>query len=202
MDNINWKFTKKYGKHWIKIKFHKNEPELKEGKRIEGIRFCEAIKKSVEYPLLIDKGSISCKGAQYVLGWDSQAQEEILSNCKEKTSVGTKKLRSILSDQIIFEEPFEYIGLNMEGTPDLLVSFCSPEEVHNLIKTYNGVKGASLNTSFSGMLSICGGIVANTFLKNEISLSFGCDDSRKYARMGRDTLVVGIPNRLFEVFVK
>ncbi|MDP8257851.1 MAG: DUF169 domain-containing protein [Candidatus Aadella gelida] len=201
MDNINWKFSKKYGKHWIKVKFYKKRPELKEGKSIEGVRFCEALRKAVEYPLIIDKGSISCKGAQYVLGWDPLAKEEILANCKEKTSAGVKKLRSILSTQSVFKEPYKYIGLNTEGEPDLLISFSAPEEVHNLINTYNSVKGSGLNTSLSGMLSVCGGVVANSYLKNKISLSFGCDDSRKYAQMSRDTLVVGIPNSLFGVFV-
>ena len=51
------------------------------------------------------------------------------------------------------------------------------------------------------MVSICGGIAVRTYLENEISFSFGCDDSRKYADIRRENLAVGIPNRLFKIFV-
>jgi len=51
------------------------------------------------------------------------------------------------------------------------------------------------------MMSICSGVAVRTFLDNKISLSFGCDDSRKYADLRRENMAVGIPKALFDVFI-
>ena len=39
MSRINLEFSQRFGGHWIKAKFYKKKPNLKEGKRIEGVRF-------------------------------------------------------------------------------------------------------------------------------------------------------------------
>jgi len=51
------------------------------------------------------------------------------------------------------------------------------------------------------MMSICGGVAAKAYLKREICISFGCQDSRKYADIGRENLVVGIPKNLLNIFI-
>ena len=201
MDRINWKFSKKFGRHWIKVKFYKEKPDLKEGKRIEGVRFCEAVKKAITYPLLLDKGSIVCEGAQYALGWKPDGKNEILKNCNDKNPLQMKVLKSMFSKASYLEKPFEFIGLNTAGEPDLVVSFMAPREVHEMVKVYNSYYGDNLDVSLSSMMSICSGIVAKTYREEKFSLSFGCDDSRKFADMGRDTLVVGVPKKLFGMFV-
>ena len=201
MDRINWKFSKKFGRHWIKVKFHKEKPDLKEGKRIEGVRFCEAVKKAITYPLLLDKDSITCEGAQYALGWKPDGKNEILKNCNDKNPLQMKVLKSMFSKASYLEKPFEFIGLNTEGEPDLVVSFMAPREVHEMVKVYNSSYGDNLDVSLSSMMSVCSGIIAKTYREEKFSLSFGCDDSRKFADMGRDTLVVGVPKKLFGMFV-
>jgi len=200
MDRINWKFSKKFGRHWVKVKFYKEKPDLKEGKRVEGVRFCEAIKKAITYPILLDKDSIVCEGAQYALGWKPGEKNKILKNCKEKNLLLIKALKSIFSKSSYLEKPFEFIGLNTEGEPDLVVSFMAPQEVHEMVKVYNYHYGDNLDVSLSSMMPVCGGIVAKTYREEQFSLSFGCDDSRKFAKMGRDTLAVGVPKKLFGVF--
>jgi uncharacterized protein (DUF169 family) len=200
MERINWKFSKKFGRHWVKVKFYKGRPELKEGKRIEGVRFCEAIKKAITYPLLLDRDSIACEGAQYALGWKSRGGEKILKTCADKNLLNMKVLRSMFSKSSHLEDPFEFIGLNTEGEPDLVVSFMSPKEVHEMVKLYNYHHGDNLDVSLSSMMSVCGGIVAKSYREEKFSMSFGCDDSRKFAEMGRDTLAVGVPKKLFTMF--
>ncbi len=200
MDRINWKFSKKFGKHWIKVKFYKRKPVLKEGKRIEGVRFCEAVKKAITYPLLLDRDSIACEGAQYALGWKTGGKKEILESCNDKNLLQMEVLKSMFSKSSHLEKPFEFIGLNTEGEPDLVVSFMAPQEVHEMVKVYNYHYGDNLDVSLSSMMSVCSGIVAKTYREEQFSLSFGCDDARKFAEMGRDTLVVGVPKKLFGVF--
>ena len=200
MDRINWKFSKKFGRHWVKVKFYKEKPDLKEGKRVEGVRFCEAVKKAITYPLLLGRDSIACEGAQYALGWKPDGKNEVLKSCKDKNLLQTKVLKSMISKSSYLEKSFEFIGLNTEGDPDLVVSFMAPQEVHELVKVYNYHYGDELDVSLSSMMSVCSGIVAKTYKEEQFSLSFGCDDSRKFAEMGRDTLAVGVPKKLFSVF--
>jgi len=201
MDRINLKFSQKFGGHWIKVKFYKKRPNLREGKRIKGIRFCEAVKKAIIHPILLDRKSISCEGAQYALGWGVKYKNELLNNCHDKNRTEIKTLRSLLLNAPYFKKPFEYIGLNTEGAPDLIISFSTPEKIKELIKTYNHHNGVSLDVSLNSMMPICGGIAVKSYLEEKVNLSFGCDDSRKFSGLGRDTLTIGIPNRLFKVFV-
>jgi len=201
MDRINLKFSQKFGSHWIKVKFYKKKPNLKEGKRVEGVRFCEAVKEAIVHPILLDRKSISCEGAQYALGWRSKYKNELLNNCHDKNQIEIKALRSLLSNAPYFKKPFEYIGLNTKGEPDLIISFSTPEKIKELIKIYNYRNGGNLDVSFNSMMPICGDIAVKSYLEKKVSLSFGCDDSRKFSGSGRDTLAIGIPNRLFKVFV-
>jgi len=201
MGRVDLRFSQKFGGHWIKVKFYKKRPDLKEVKRIEGVRFCEAIKKAIMYPILLDRASISCQGAQYVLGWNPEYKNELLDDCHDKNQVEVKALRSLFSNTPCLKKPFEYIGLNTEGEPDLIISFSTPEKIKELVKIYNYRNGGSLNISLSSMMPICGGIAVKSYLEGNISLSFGCDDSRKFSGMGRDALTIGIPNRLFKTFV-
>jgi len=200
MDRINWKFSKKFGRHWVKVKFYKEKPDLKEGKRVEGVRFCEAIKKAITYPILLDKDSIACDGAQYALGWKPDGKNEILKKCNDKNLLNMDELKSMFSKSSYLEKPFKYIGLNTEGEPDLVVSFMAPQEVHEMVKLHNYHHSDNLDVSLTSMMSVCGGIVAKTYREEKFSMSFGCDESRKYAEMGRDTLAVGVPKKLFNMF--
>jgi uncharacterized protein (DUF169 family) len=202
MDRINWKFSKKFGKHWVKVKFYKEKPSLKEGKRVEGMRFCEAIRKAITYPILLDNDSISCAGARYALGWKSDSESEMLKACADKNLANTEKLKSMFEAIPRLQEPFEYIGLNTEGDPDMVVSFASPGEVYKMVRVYNYYYAGDLDLTLSSMMPICGGVVVRSYRENKFSLSFGCEDSRKFAGLGRDTLVVGVPRGLFEVFTQ
>ena len=51
------------------------------------------------------------------------------------------------------------------------------------------------------LLYVPGNCDLSSFLEEKISISFGCLDSRKFAEIGRDRLAVGIPRKLFKVFV-
>jgi len=102
---------------------------------------------------------------------------------------------------LIFKKPFEYIGLNTKGKPDLIISFSTPEKIKELIKIYNYRNGGNLDVSLNSVMPICGGIAVKSYLEGKVILSFGCDDSCKFSGLGRDTLAIGIPNRLFKVFV-
>ena len=70
----------------------------------------------------------------------------------------------------------------------------------DLLKMYHNRQGDNLDVSLCAMMSICGGIAVRTYLDEKISISFGCDDSRKYAGLRRENLAIGIPRKLFNIF--
>jgi len=208
---MNWKFSEKFRSQWIKVKFYKQKPAFLQGvdssltgrrpERLKDVRFCEATKEAIIRPVIIDKESISCPGARYCFGWEPNYRKALLDNCQEKRATKNGIVESLILKAPYFKEPFDYIGLNTDDEPDLVMSYMPPEEIMRVIKIYNNHKGLNLNIKLFSMVSICGGIAVRTYLENEISFSFGCDDSRKYADIRRENLAVGIPNRLFKIFV-
>ena len=201
MDPIDWQFAERFGGYWVKVKFYEEKPNLKEFKRLKNVRFCEATKEATVDPILLDKESISCTGAQYAFGWRSGYKDVLLDGCYKKRQTQMKALKSMLSQLPYFKTPFNYIGLNTEGEPDLVMSYMMPEETMRLINIYHDYKGENLDVSLCSIMAICGGIAVRTYLEKNISLSFGCNDSRKYVDIRKENLAVGIPNRLFKNFL-
>lgn len=202
MDKIHWRLADRFRTHWIKVKFYKEKPDLKEVRTLKDVRFCEATKKAVLGPILLDKESLSCPVALYAFGWSHNTKEDFLKRCQEKREIEKQSLESMLNDMTCLNELFNYIGLNTEGEPDIVLSYLSPEEIMKLITIYNNYNGKKLDVSLCSMASICEGIAVRTYLTQEINISFGCNDSRKFADIGRGRLAIGVPNKLFKVFIK
>ncbi len=200
MDDIHRRFSDKFRSHWIKVKFYKDKPKDADAKRLKDVRFCEATREAILHPILLDKESIACPGAQHAFGWSSLYKNRLLQGCYDKRNVRRDTLKSMLSRIPYFKKPFKYIGLNTEGAPDILVSYITPQEVMELIKIYHNKEGGNLDVSLCTMMAVCGGVAVRTYVEDKISLSFGCDDSRKYADMRRESLAIGIPSRLFKLF--
>ena len=199
MHNINWKFADKFRSHWVKVKFYQERPQ-EEVKKSKNVRFCEAVKEAITHPILLDKNSVSCLGAQHAFGWNSN-RKKLLEECQNKTQASMASLKSILSRSPRLKKPFKYIGLNTEGIPDLLISYTSPQEIMDLTRLYQKHTGKNLDISLSNMMSICGGIAVRSYLEQKVTLSFGCVDSRNFAGLERHTVAVGIPRDLCNIFV-
>ncbi len=199
-DNLCSRFLEEYRSPWVKIKYYREKPKLREVKKARNVRFCEATRQAVRQPLLLDQSSLSCPSAQYVFGWSGD-REKLMAKCRQETQAGGPTLRSLASFVPHFRRSYPYIGLNTEGVPDLMISYALPEIVMKLIRKYNFKTGKNLKTSFLGMAPICGGIAVKTFLDGEICLSFGCRDSRRLARMDGGRVAVGIPRKYFSLFI-
>jgi uncharacterized protein (DUF169 family) len=88
------------------------------------------------------------------------------------------------------------VGLNQKGDPDVLVCYCQPEQMMEIVKVYQQGTGENLMARVSSVVSICGNIALATFLDKGVNVSFGCPKARKYGHIGRDRLAVGISCRL------
>ncbi|MBN1353196.1 MAG: DUF169 domain-containing protein [Candidatus Omnitrophica bacterium] len=200
MDKVHQRFSNRFGSHWIKVKFYQEKPK-DDAKRLKEVRFCEATREAILYPILLDKESITCPGARHAFGWQSLFESELLKECGDKQNMKESALKSMVSHVPYFKKPFKYIGLNTNGAPDLVLSYIPPREVMGLIKKYHSKEGSNLDVSLCTMMAVCGNIAVRAYLEEKISLSFGCDDSRKLANMGREYVAVGVPRKLFNLFV-
>ena len=132
--------------------------------------------------------------------WDSNIKK-LMGTCEDSREIQRNVLTSLLKSVPKLKKPVKYIGLNTEGDPDMLISFLPPAEAMQVVQKYQNKKGKMLNTCITSMMSVCGGVAVNTYVNKKICVSFGCDDSRKYADIGRETLIVGIPKNMFNVIL-
>ncbi len=195
------KIAERFSSQWIKVKFYEKEPRLNGVTWPKNVRFCEAANLAITQPVILNKENLSCDSAKYVFGWREKFDSQFLDDCQKKSKINDRNLKSLLSSVPRFKKPFSHIGLNTDGEPDLLMSFVAPQDMMRIIKVYNNHNGKNVEVSLSSMMGLCGNIAAKAFLEEKISVSFGCLDSREFAEIGRDRLAVGIPRKLFKVFV-
>ncbi len=196
------KIAEKFSSQWIKVKFYEKEPHFDGITQPKNVRFCEALNLAITRPVILSKEGLSCESAKYVFGWREKFDSQLLDSCQDKCKVSDKILKSLLSSIPRFKKPFSHIGLNTDDEPDLMISCIAPQEMMRIIKVYNNRSGKNVEVSLNSMMGLCGNIAAKTYLEEKINISFGCLDSRKFADMRRDSLAVGIPRKLFEVFVE
>lgn len=77
--------------------------------------------------------------------------------------------------------------------PDVIVVIGNPKQLLKIAQSniYHG--GGRNMASFSGIQSLCADAVAAPYNTGELNATFGCDGSRKYAKIADEELVVGIP---------
>jgi len=197
MNDIQHIFMNKFRSHWVKIKFYNDKPNEKNLKQLKNVRFCEATKIAINHPVILDKNSINCPGALFAFGW--QDQSLFYKKCLEKSKLNRKALDSMISKLPRLDGTLQYIGLNTKDEPDVIMSYIMPEDAMKLLYLYHNKQGKNLDISLCSMMSICSGIAVKTYLNNEITFSFGCADSREYARISRERLVVGVPKKHFDL---
>ena len=186
---------------WIGVKFYEIYPNRPHEDRPLNVRFCEATRMAALRPILIDEGSVTCPGARYAFGWEPEIPSALIEDCLEKHETDEFAFKELIGKLPRLTKPVQCIGLNTEKKPDLLLSYLLPKDTMKLIKIFNYRFSQCLDMSFCSFMSICGNVAVKTYLEEAITFSFGCDDSRKYAQIKNDRLVVGIPMGLFDIFL-
>ncbi|MBL7075506.1 DUF169 domain-containing protein [candidate division KSB1 bacterium] len=200
MENIK-KFARKFGGSWVRVKFYKEMPDIGSAAVPTDIRFCEALHKAKTSSVFLTQSSISCLGAKYAFGWDKYAQNRIIQECKEKRNLPEGVVKSMIESVPRLKERLVAIGLNTYELPDILISYLQPGQVMRLIKYHQTRLGKNIHADVSCLMSVCGNIAVRSYLSQQISISFGCDDSRLYGKIPRDRLVVGVPYVLMKTFL-
>ena len=195
------KFERKLGGVWVRVKFYKEMPSTKNVRLLTDVRFCEALVRAKTTSVMVTPSSISCPGANFAFNWNEQSDQKIIDECKKKRNVSEDFLKSLLGNIPKLDTYFPAIGLNIDDCPDVLISNMQPAQVMRLLYLYQNQTGKDAYVDVSSLMSICGNIAVRSFLTKQISISFGCYDSRLYGNIERDRLVVGVPYALIKVFL-
>lgn len=93
------------------------------------------------------------------------------------------------------------ITVGSNNSLDIAASYAQPEAAMRLVRLWQQVHGTDLHVAASGVMAVCGSVVARVHTTNQICLSFGCPDSRKHGAIGRDRLVIGLPVPIIREFL-
>jgi uncharacterized protein (DUF169 family) len=162
------------------------------------IRFCEAINDAFKTPLLFDPTNLICHGAKRSMGL-LMDDKDLIKHIAAESDIAMQTVKKALVDIPRMNTPIHNIlmGIDekMERTirPDLYILYLSPKQVMNLMRsnTFN-TNEFPVVKPFT-FLSICGNVFISTFKSANMSISFGCPESRKYAGLKDNQLVVGLP---------
>ncbi len=197
---MNQQMATLFSGQWVGVKFYNTSKNLPHGDRLSNVRFCEATRVAVLRPVILDESSVICPGARYAFGWESDIPDDIITDCLGKHGIDASVFKKLISKLPRLENPVQCIGLNTDKNPDLILSYLLPRDVMNIIKMFMIEYENCLDVSLCSMMAICGNVAVKTYLEGKITFSFGCDDSRTYAHIGKDRIAVGIPAGLFHLF--
>lgn len=200
MDRIEL-FEDHFGIKGVGIKFYNDEIDTNKFKLLRDVKFCQAVRLARDQSVLLDKDSITCKGARYALGFEKEIKEEILNAIKFKRGI-SREIAEQLVDSIprITNSPYKYIALNISD-PDILIFYMTPKRFMEFLKVYQRT-GNSLDVKLSSVTAMCGDVAVQAFITKKVCISFGCDDSREYGEVSDEELIMGIPKEQIEQLMK
>ncbi len=162
------------------------------------MRFCEAISYSFITPVLIESIYLSCLGSKRNFGL-SDNEDEIIKNMSAESKINTDLIRKSLNEIPKFDTPVNNFLLGMseemekEIKPDLFILMIKPKDVMDLIRDYMSITNKfPIITPFT-FLSVCGNVLVKTLKENKMTISLGCSESRIYAEIDDDLMIIGIP---------
>jgi uncharacterized protein (DUF169 family) len=77
--------------------------------------------------------------------------------------------------------------------PDVVLIIDTPEKIMQLSQALIHHSGGRVNASFAGIQSVCADCVVIPYKEGTVNASLGCGGSRKFANIGEDEMIIGIP---------
>jgi len=182
---------------WVRVKFL---TEKKTSSPVKG-RFCELVHQAMidNKKIIVGEENIECEGARIAFGWQKDFR-----NFEQKFSssngVDIGFIDRALKSLQLCNTNIKSIILNGEEA-DVMVSFVWPEEMMEILKLFFLHTGKILKADLRPFLSVCLQTVI-AWRTNYPTVSFGCKDSRLYAGIERDKLVVVLPYSMYDGMVK
>ncbi len=164
----------------------------------EPVRFCQAIKivKETSTNLQLNKDTLSCKAAKYIFGLDPiESLSEAFDNLvAEKRFNHRKEAENALTDAPRMIEGISSVLLSASDySPDVFVLYLKPVNFMLVVQAYQKMHIDPINLIIPSIVPVCGGCAVASYLSQQITASFGCEDSREHGGITEDKLVMGIP---------
>lgn len=86
--------------------------------------------------------------------------------------------------------------------PHVVVIVANPRAMLKLAQTTLYLLGGRIESTMSGIQSVCADATALPYLSGKINYSLGCDGSRRFSGIEDDELVMGIPAELLPEFAR
>ena len=189
MDSIKL-FEQFLGGWWAGVRFHRGK--IPDGKLAKHpMRFCEAIAKSRNGPIILTEELASCPGSRRSFGWSND--DALEKSIAQKEGMDFDCAHNIVMSTAHLDESIIAIEVGTYDNPDVIVSFEQPESAMRLVNLWQRSHGEALKTDISTFMSVCGSVAVRAYLTGQICLSFGCSESRDFGKISRDRLVVGVP---------
>jgi len=178
---------------WTSIKFLPRVPGDLHPRPADQVRFCEALARAAEGEWILTPESVCCAGAQRCFGWLPGTDRDLAWDLAEKLGVSATTAGTAIADVPTLPGRFDAIWVGTDTAPDVYVSYVVPETAMRIVRTWQRIYGKSLPVKVSGIMSVCGSAVVNSYVNHTISLTFGCPDSRRYGGIGPEQLVIALP---------
>jgi len=166
---------------------------------------CEAVGQSFKVPLRLNGDNLVCPGARRSVGFDAD-HEQLIKEISGHSHISERYISYALQT-IPALTGIRHINLGLTESvenilqSDLFIMYVKPfiitDLMHNLAKSE--IRPSMPSYSF---LSVCGNVLANCYLNQVISISFGCPESRKHGAIGNNEIVIGLPFKVAEELLK
>jgi uncharacterized protein (DUF169 family) len=173
---------------------------------IKPIRFCEAVNDAFKTPLLFDPQNLICIGGRRSLGLLLD-DKELAQHISAESGIALQTAKRALNEIPKMNTPIHNVlmgideNLEKEVQPDLYILYISPKEFMDLSRDYILKTNEFPIVKPFSFLSVCGNVFISTFKSANMSVSFGCPESRSYGGVKDNHVVVGLPyNRCVQLF--
>jgi uncharacterized protein (DUF169 family) len=192
------RLKREFGGLWTGVALHDevvaaDTPAPAHAHASQEMRLCEAAARSFLQPIVLPAHKIGCPGARRALGLvdDDRALAERMS---QKAGLPLDTLRKALAETPCLAAPVAAVSLGADhDAPDVVVGYVQPKEAMHVLRRWHVVYGDVPVVPLSSFLAICAWVVVRAHKLDEICVSLGCIDSRRFAGIGSDTMVVGMP---------
>jgi uncharacterized protein (DUF169 family) len=183
------------GGWWTGVKFHFGEAPAAD-RKMEPVRFCEAIATARTRTVTLVPELVNCPGARRSLGWAENGDDRLVADMAAKNGLAPEVAADLVFDTPRLRSKPIAVTLGELQDPDVVISFIQAEAAMRLARRWEGRKGQALSAALPSTMAVCGNVAVQAYLTERLGLSFGCPDSRRHGAMGRDQLVVGLPMSL------
>ena len=156
------------------------------------MRFCEAVAKSRTSPLLLTPESLSCPGAMRSFGWDLRDDTAMAELMAQMSDLEAPRLKELIFNVPRLHAAPRAIEIGDISDPDVALTFAQPGAVMGFVRLNQTRNARPIAMPIQGIMTICGGVAVQSHLSNQMTISFGCPESRRAGGIPRDRLALGL----------